>query len=264
MSNGLKIFSISFVLVLCLQVTAATCKAQAAYKIDEIENPRCDLSEVPPLDPPPYGKFATALRDRPDDRGAIVMYGLQGEAGVYAKQVKYRLIHMAGVASERLVIIYGGYSENSRMELWIISKEAVEPKFNVVVDNKNAQKFDLYAYWDGYACGSGRLPALDELAKTLKERPDWQGYIVIRPHRNKRGMRDWAEGWDPDGFVSRQQALRRVAQDKRYLVKKSGISPSRLKAVVGDNDKWTHAELWLVPPGVELTASEVRSLTKKR
>src|SRR4051812_26858567 len=67
---------------------ALSIKAQEAYKIDEINNPRCDLSEVPPIDPPPYGKFATAMRDHPEFRGAIVVYGLEGDAVGYAKEVR--------------------------------------------------------------------------------------------------------------------------------------------------------------------------------
>lgn len=262
---GLKKIAAPFVMLLCLHFVAARLRAQEAYKVAEIENPRCDLSEVPPLDPPPGGRFATVMRDTPEAGGAIIVFDTKkGSAARYAQHVKDRLIRFAGVAAERLVTIYGGVSENPRLELWIIPKGATEPKSNFVEDRKNASQFDRYIYWDGEYCGGGRFPALAEFAKELKKLANWQGYIVIRPHRNKRGVSEGDADWDSDGHVSRRQALRRIAVDKSYLVRKFGLSPARLRAVIGDNDDWTHAELWLVPPGAELPASKAQSLTKKR
>lgn len=253
---NLKIFVTSLILLLCFHFAATRLNAQEAYKIDGINNPRCDLSEVPPIDPPPYGKFATALRDNPELRGAIVVYGLQGEALRYAKDVRERFNNVAGIAKERLVPMYGGNAEGLRMELWIIPKGAVEPKFDFVEDTKSARKFDTYIYLND-ECNGGRLSALTEFAEALKKRPSWQGYIIIHPHTNRRINTD-----DPTGFISRQQALHRIVKDKTYLVRKYGIDSMRLKAVVGDNDKWTHAELWLVPTGAEPPTA--KSSTKGR
>jgi hypothetical protein len=257
-----KLFKL-FVLVLCLDFAAARLTAQEAYQVTAIENPRCDLSEVPPLDPPPGGRFATILRDTPEAKGAIVVFNIQGRAEGYAQYVKERLVNFAGVSAQQLVTIYGGNSDNLRLELWIIPKGAAEPGSNFVEDWKTARQFDGYIYWDAEYCGGDRLSALAGFAKKLKEMTDWQGYIVIRPHINKRGVSIRNEGWDPDGNVSRQQALRRVTKDKRYLVKKFGLSAARLKAVVGEKDGWTHAELWLVPPGAEPPVSKAQRLTRK-
>jgi hypothetical protein len=173
------------------------------------------------------------------------------------------LVNFAGVSGQRLVTIYGGHSENPRLELWIIPKGAAEPKSSFVADGKNARQFDRYVYWDGEYCGGGRLPALAEFAKKLKELADWQGYIVIRLHGNKRGVTARNTDWDLDINISRRQALGRVAQDKRDLVREFGLSPARLKAVVGENDHWTHTELWLIPPGADLPVSQAQRLTKK-
>ncbi len=249
----------SFVLLpavlVCLHLAAAVPHAQEAYKIDEVKNPRCDLSEVPQIDPPPWGQFAGALKDNPEFRGAIVIYGLEGYARTYAEQVRDRFNNFAGVAAERLVTIYGGHTEDLRMELWVIPTGAAEPKTNYVEDTKSARQFAVYAYW-GEVCDGGRDSALVVFAEALKLRPDWRGHIVARPHRNHRRLKPGDEGWDPDGYVSRKQALRRAVKDKRSLVKKFGIAPVRVKAVLGGNDTWTHAELWLIPPGVEPPATE--------
>lgn len=248
---NLKSFITSLILFLCLHFAAVRVDAQEAYKIDEMTNPRCELSEVPVIDPPPYGKFATAVYNNPDLRGAIVIYGLQGNVVHYSELVKWRMTEVAGIAANRLVAIYGGHSEDTRMELWVVPKGAAEPKPNFAEDTRSARKFAWYAYWNGELCAGNRGPTLYEFGKALKQRQGWQGYIIIRPHRNKRGSSMGDEGWDPDGYISHQQALRRLAKDKSYLIKKFGLASTRLKAVIGDNDKWTHAELWLIPPGAQ-------------
>jgi hypothetical protein len=250
--------------LLCLLPTSARLNAQEAYKIDDINKPRCDLSEVPPLDPAPGGKFATTLQNTPDARGAIVVYGLQGYAARFAKNVKERLVNFAGVAAQRLVTIYGGQTEDSRLELWIIPKGAAEPRFDFAIVQSEPQQFDTYSYLRGEYCGPSRPPALVEFAEALKRRRGWHGYIVVRPHRNRGGVRAGDEDWDPDGYLSRREAARRAANDKHYLVRKFGLAPARLQTLVGDNDDWTHAELWLVPPGAELPVSKIQSSMKKR
>lgn len=248
--------------VIFLLFGAISIKAQEASKIDEINNPRCDLSEVPPIDPAPYGKFATAMRDHPEFRGAIVLYGLEGNALAYAKDVRERFNNVAGVAKERLLTIYGGSAEGSRMELWVIPKGAAEPKPTFVRDVRKASMFASYGYWNGEMCSNGRESALSELGEALQSQPGWQGYIILRLHRNKRVSSIRDKGWDTDGHVSHRQALWRLTKDKNYLIRKFSLDSMRLKAIVGDKDMWTHAELWLVPPGTELPMTKAMKPTK--
>jgi hypothetical protein len=242
----------SLVMLLCLHLAAASLGAQEAYKIDEIRNPRCDLSEVPQItDPPPSGAIFAALDENKESKAAIVVYGRPGSARVYGKDVKRWLSEVRGVDADRLVTLYGGASDELRLELWLIPQGAPPPGVKPDEDYKSATLFDTYAYWDGAYCSGGRRSALAEFAEALTKRPDWRCTIVVRPHRNKRREREGSAGWDPDGYLSRRQALRRAVKDRRYLIKKFGLSAARVEAVVGDNDKWTHAELWLVPPGAE-------------
>lgn len=260
---GIKKIMTSFVLVLCLHFTAASFRAQEAYKVDETTYLRCDLSEVPQITDPPMPIFK-ALDENKEAQVAIIVYGMEGFARRYAKDVRRWLSEVRGVNPERLVTLFGGSSDKPRLELWLVPQGASLPTVNSFVDNRNAIQFDSYAYWKGEFCGDGRLLALNEFAEVLNERLDWQGYIVIRPHGNKRGVGAGDAGWDADGYVSRRQALRRIAKDKSYLVRKFGLSPKRLKAVVGADNEWTHAELWLVPPGAELPAANAQSLIKGR
>lgn len=260
---GIRKIMALFILVLCLHFTAASFNAQEAYKVDETTYLRCDLSEVPQITDPPMPIFK-ALDENKEAQLAIIVYGMEGFARRYARDVRRWLSEVRGVNPERLVTLFGGLSDKPRLELWLVPQGASLPKVYPVGDDKNAMQFDTYVYWKGEFCGDGRLLALKEFAEVLKQRLDWQGYIVIRPHRNKRGVSAGEADWNSDGYVSRRQALRRIAKDKNYLVRKFGLSPNRLKAVVGANDEWTHAELWLVPPGAELPILKAQSLTRKR
>jgi hypothetical protein len=254
----------STLLFLCLHFTAASFQAQEAYKIDETTYLRCDLSEVPQITDPPMPIFK-ALAENQEAQVAIIVYGMEGYARRHAKNVRRWLSEVRGVNPQRLVTLFGGSSDQPRLEIWLVPRGASLPKVNPVVDDKNATQFDSYAYWEGESCANGRIPALDEFAEVLKGRLDWQGYIVIRPHRNKRGISAGDADWDSDGYVTRQQARRRIAKDKSYLIRKTGLSPKQLKAVVGAaDDEWTHAELWLVPRGVEFSAAQAQSLIKGR
>lgn len=237
-------------LILCLLSVATNLKAQEAFKVDEAVNPRCDLSEVPQIVDPPMPLFI-ALNEHKEAQAAIIVYGMQGTARRYAERVRRWLSDVRGIEMKRLVTLYGGASDVLRLELWIIPQGARLPVVNAADDYKKSARFDTYGYWDGELCGSERLGALAGFAESLKLRPHWQGYIVVRPHRNRRGMRTGDENWGPDGYISRQQAGRRATKDRRYLLKKFGLDPARIKVVVGDRDEWTHAELWLVPPGAE-------------
>lgn len=247
-----KSFALLPAVLLCLHLAAAAPGAQEAYRLVEVKSPRCDLSEVPPIDPAPGGAFATALNNNPEFRGAVVVYGLEGYARSYAEQIRERMNNFSGVDARRLVAVYGGHEEETRLELWVIPKGAAEPESNYVEDTRRARLFAVYSYWNGDYCGNGRAPALAAFAEALKRRPGWRGHVVVRRHRNtvRPGERDW----DPDGNVSRRRALRRAARDKLSLVR-FRVPAAQVKASVGADDRWTHAELWLVPPGAEPPAA---------
>ena len=255
---GLQSFvTLSAVLAACLHFSAAGLNAQQAYKVDEVVNPRCDLSEVPQVTDLPRPLFK-ALAENKEAEAVIIVYGLPGEARRYAGQVKSWLVNSRGIEARRLGAVYGGSSAEMKLELWIIPPGAVLPQLYKADDRTQATLFDRYSYQDGEICSSGRLDALAELAAALKQRPGWQGYIVVRPLKNERGVTVRDAEWYSDGYVTRPQAQRRAAQDKRHLIRKFGLAPARLKTVVGADDTWTHAELWLVPPGAEPPAVKTK------
>jgi len=258
---GHKIFIISFSLSVCLHFVAAKVSAQEARKIDETTYLRCDLSEVPQITDSPMPLFK-ALADDQEARAAIIVYGMEGFARRYANNVKRWLSEVRGIKAERFVTMYGGPSKEERLELWLIQRGAALPKVDSAEDYKIAVLFDTYIYWHGEYCGPDRPSALAEFAEALKRHAGWRGYIIVRPHRNKRGVSAGDANWDPDGYVSRQQALGYAAKDRLYLTKKFSFNPERVKAVVGSDDKWTHGELWLVPPGAEPPVAKAKSSIK--
>lgn len=243
-------------LFLCLLTGAAAklyAQEAAAYKVEEVVNPRCDFSEVPQItDPPPSGRIFAVLDKHQSAKAAIIVYGqLPGTTRRYAQDVRRWMIESRGVTAERLVALYGGRSDQLRLELWLVPRGAALPALNPPEDYRSATLFDTYEYWEGESCASSHLPALRTFGEALKQRPGWQGFIVFRRHRNKAGIREGEEAWDMDGKVTYRQALRRAFKDKRFLAAKLGLAPARLKTLIVEDDRWTHAELWLVPPGAQ-------------
>jgi hypothetical protein len=250
--------TLSAALAACLHFSAAGLSAQQAYQVDEAVNPRCDLSEVPEITDPPRPLFK-ALAENGEATATIIVYGLPGEARRYAERVKRWLSDSRGIDPKRLAAVYGGSSGVMKLELWITPPGAILPQLYKAEGRTKAALFDRYGYLDGELCESGRPAALAGFAEALKERPAWRGYIVVRPHRNKRGLKRQDDDWDDDGNVTPREAQRRAAQDKRLLVRKFGLAPTRLKALAGGEDAWTHAELWLVPPGAEPPPIQTKS-----
>jgi hypothetical protein len=110
-----------------LLLACASARGQQAYKLSEAERPRCDLSEVWPLNDLGSGALAEIAR-RPDAQTAVVVYGLPGASIVYARDVKRWLSEVRGVAPGRVLDVYGGPAHEMRMELWLVPAGAAPPR----------------------------------------------------------------------------------------------------------------------------------------
>jgi hypothetical protein len=234
-------------LLLLCAACAAAARGQQAYKIDETDYTRCDLSEVSHVTDLPSPVFVE-LGKHPEARAAVVVYSTPpGDAMVYARWVKQWLTEMRGVAAERVLAVYGGYAGKRRLEIWLVPAGAEPPRDAPPVTRVGVTLFVRYYYFGGESCPDNHLPALEAFAETLKSLPGWRGRIVLRPHVNRRG----AQGGDPDfdfSPLTRRQALRHAAADRLHLINRLGLDPGRVRAVVGAPDTWAHGELWLVPP----------------
>lgn len=235
------------VALLLLSLPCAAARGQQASKIDETEYTRCDLSEVSQVTDLPSPVFA-ALAEHPDAKVAIVVRSwLPGDAVRYARWVKRWMSEVRGVAPGRLLAVYGGQGAKRRLELWLVPAGAEPPPDAPPITRVGVTLFDRYSYNPGESCPDNHLPALEIFAETLKRLPGWRGSIVLRPHVNRRG----AQGGDPDfdfSPLTRRQALRHAAEDRLHLVRRLGLDPARVRAVVGAPDALAHGELWLVPP----------------
>jgi hypothetical protein len=243
--------TLALLLFACASAHVAA-RAQQAYKIDEVTRARCDLGEVPQVTDPGMPVFV-ALAGQPRARVAVVVYGLPGDAIVYAREVGHWLTEARAVASERLLDVYGGPAQQRRLELWLVPEGAAPPTAAPPAADGRVTLFDKYSYWPGEYCGPDRPPALNVFAETLKRMPGWRGTIVVRPHVNRRGSRPGDNDWD-ESPLTRRGAMRRAAEDRLHLVRQLGIDPARIRAVVGPDDNWAHAELWLIPPAAATPA----------
>src|SRR5829696_3465263 len=99
------------VALLLLSLTcAAAARGQQAYKIDETDYTRCDLSEVSQVTDLPVPLFVE-LGKHADARAAVVAYSPRpGDAQVYARRVKRWLTEVRGIPAERVLAVYGGYA----------------------------------------------------------------------------------------------------------------------------------------------------------
>ena len=234
-------------LLLLLLCAAAPARGQQAYKIEDINYTRCDLSEVPQLTDLPMPLFVE-LDKHPDAKVVIVVYARPaGEALSYARHVRDWLTERRGVAPGRLSEAYGGPAEKKRVELWLVPAGAQPPRAAPLAETAAVMLFDSYNYWGGEYCSYEREIALEVFAEALKLLPGWHGTLVVRPHVNPRGRGPNDVDWDY-GAMNRRRALRQAAKDRLQLVRQLGLPPERIRAVVGAPSDWAHAELWLIPP----------------
>lgn len=238
----------ALLLLLCVVVCVTTAHGQQqAYKIDETDYTRCDLSEMNIVNDL-GGAIFKALAERPEAKAAIVVYAPKtGDAMRYARWVREWMSRIRRVEPGRLLEVYGGHAAKRRLEFWLVPAGAEPPHDAPPVTRIGVTLFDRYSYYPGESCPDTRLPALEAFAETLKRLPDWRGTIVLRPHVNRRGARGGEEDFDYSP-LTRRQALSRAAADRRHLIRQLGLDPARIRAVVGANDTWAHGELWLVPP----------------
>jgi hypothetical protein len=230
---------------------AAGAQQQRAYKIEETDYTRCDVSEIPQLSQETMPLFVEMGR-HPRAKAAVVVYADQpGEALSYARRITSRLSGTHGVTAERLLEVYGGFAEKKRVEIWLVPAGAEPPRQAPGYTPAGVTMFDSYSYWRGDDCSYEREVALEVFAETLKRMPGWRATLVVRPHLNRRGLTRKDEGWD-EAQMNLRQARRQAAKDRLHLVRQLGLDPSRIKAVVGARGgEWSRAELWLIPPAAQ-------------
>ncbi len=187
------------------------------------------------------------LTDNPETRLCIIAYGGQddapGKAGRFALRAKHYLVSMRGIDTERVVTITGGHRKEFQVELWIVPKGVALPKPAPTIqpsddlgDNLLFDEFEIDC--EGWKCGQEDDAAhLDGFAAFLKRDPKSQACIIA--YAQSGDDRD-GQKWNEAG-----RGLKIARAQKRYLVNKYGITPSRLTIVDGGYS-WRGVALWIM------------------
>jgi len=100
-------------------------------KLDEFGDIKCE-DEMARLD-----NLAVQLQNEPRSRAAIIFFAgkmagdklpKRGEAEARVERIKEYLTKRRGIPAANLVLMNGGYDNNYRVQLWVISPEAGLPK----------------------------------------------------------------------------------------------------------------------------------------
>ena len=80
--------------------------------------------------------FAIQLQQEPQAKGVIIFYGGKtfrdrlpklGEAEARAARLKPYLVRRRGIPANQIIVINGGYSEEWRVDIWIVPTGAILP-----------------------------------------------------------------------------------------------------------------------------------------
>ena len=238
-------FSHKSLLVLIILFFSFTGKSQEAYKLPDVTRLRCDLGEISQLDEP-----AIQMAEK-NAKAMFIVYGRKGQALRYIDYLKINFLKFRFPNedfSKNLSLFYGGYTEQSKMEIWIVPQRAKQPELSI--NNDGLEKmfgiFDSYGYWYQY-CPDTRIPALKIFADELKQNPTVNGYIVVHYYDKNsdeiKGVKDAEMASDV------QKGQRASITDKNLLIN-LGVKSSRIFTIdIGYNKSSyaSYAELWIVP-----------------
>ncbi len=211
--------------------------------------------------------FAIVLQNNPNVRAFLIVYRSHRDLpGLSSRRVNWMqnyLIYNRGFKPDRIIAIDGGTASCLSHELWIIPpgtapkprEDAYSREFD---DTDVARKFDEYSYTiaeDMLVSYSTEFEnGLKGFADALRREPRTLAYIIAY-----EGYR--VDSWEEEDERGRKKTHRRVSIDPRgtawkelsgkkaELVKKYGISLSRVNLVNGGYRKWREVELWIVSRG---------------
>ena len=193
--------------------------------------------------------FMKLLVAEPNSRAYIIAYAGRedhpGKSWRYARRAKNYLVEWRGIAADRIVAIDGGRREEFVVELWLVANTAQPPKPTATItvpddrgDNLLYDDFDTG--YDNFGNKTQDAASrLDGYAAALKnERNAWGCIVAYAEAGDDRTGMDW----DLPGT-----ALKIARAQKRYLVAKHHIVPSKLSVIDGGYGGRV-VELWLMRP----------------
>jgi hypothetical protein len=193
--------------------------------------------------------FMKLLDAEPNSKAYIIAYAGRedhpGKSLRYTLRAKNYLVEWRGISPERIVSIDGGRREEFVVELWLVPNTTRPPKPNATIavpddhgDNLLYDDFDTG--YDNFGNKTQDAASrLDGYAAALKnDRTVWGCIVAYAEAGDDRTGMDW----DPPGTA---QKLARA--QKRYLVAKHHIAPSKLSVIDGGYGR-RGVELWIMRP----------------
>lgn len=213
----------------------------------------------PPVGDMRLAGFAEALKLQPKTIGYVAAYNGADDAPGAWRRVASRdaesLAEHYGVESSRVKVLFAGYSEVTKIQLWVADADAPPP----VKERKRERRLKEAV----------RIGAFDEFslryetdarfvfkgfAEVLKADEQLTACVVIHVAQSKPEDADTSSTDDPP--MPPKVDLVQLAQSwKARLKKEYGIGEHRLVILVGPPaEEWESGELqtWVVPPGAAL------------
>lgn len=222
--------------------------------------------------------FANELQSQPGVRGFVIAYrshrDLPGLSGRLVNLMRTYLIDTRGLAAERVVGVDGGVAGCVIQELWVVPvgatpkprSDAYQTEFE---DTDSTRKFDEAPLSAENSYYQSISHSLEGFANALRREPRARAYLIAYSQywvnkweqEDKRGVKRTQRSVNRDPPGTAQRALARV---KVGLVKKYGVSPSRIRLIDGGYRKWGQMELWIVPRGEHAPLPTPNAFPKER
>ena len=111
-------------LVLLILLFFLTANAQEAYKLEDVTRLRCDIGEIPQID-----NFLIEVQEKKGE-GILVVYGLEGVSKRFFRDLRASSRMSSKSFNLKISMLYGGYSNKPKMEIWVIPQSAKKPEIN--------------------------------------------------------------------------------------------------------------------------------------
>jgi len=209
----------------------------------------------PPVGDSNLAGFADVLKSQPETRAYVVAFnGAESAPGAWRRVAEREAAALKryGIADERVRIIFAGYDEKLKMQLWALPKDAPPPAADAGAERR-PPKATQVARMDRYQLKyeAEARSFFRGFAEVLKADNELTAYLVIRLHTPPQSDGDEAAAPDPE--EPPDVDLAKLAEKWKGELKDAyGIGERRLVVlVVPPPEDWTAGEIeaWVVPAG---------------
>lgn len=237
----------------------------------------------PPVGDVSAASFADMLRLQPKTYAYIVVYegddSAPGAWGRISARTAESLQRYNGIQSDRIKIIFGGYDEQAKLQLWILPTNAPPPVEEVKKERKLKKNIQLGTF-DQFNLkhSDGARLVFNEFAEVLRKDEDLKVCIIVRPEiasAPEPNADEADEAIASEAVVSEEAVVsdelpNEVVPDeppdidlfalvekwKKDLVKEYQISEHRMIVMIAptpnESQSGGQIETWVIPPDTPL------------